>query len=55
MKGRETRLIQDYLGHRNITHTRCTRTAYRDGSKGFGGTERELNAACRPSGAGWMP
>ena len=27
-KGRDTRLIQDYLGHRNITHTQIyTRTA----------------------------
>jgi type 1 fimbriae regulatory protein FimB len=40
IKGRETRLIQDYLGHRNITHT----SLYTDGVsrrfKGIGGTER---------------
>jgi type 1 fimbriae regulatory protein FimB len=38
MKGRETRLIQDYLGHRNITHT----SLYTDGvSRRFKGIWRD--------------
>jgi integrase len=38
MKGRDTRLIQDYLGHRNITHT----SLYTDGvSRRFKGIWRD--------------